>query len=182
MKSNHKMFGMFFLTLCFYSFSLWMNLGERWCLLASSALTLIIPKSSPKYASTPLQALSSVIWRLWICLVTPWSMLLSNMLLGTWGQPNSLNFDLPHYLEELPSLFQKGGCAQAGERIFLLRKSLWAAPSGNKGLHSPIKMEVCSSVMQDSWEHTVYMCVTDIRTFVFIRIYIPVCTCIDIRL
>lgn len=88
-----------------------------------------------------------------------------NMLLGTWGQPNSLNFDLPHYLEELLSLLWKRGCPQAGERIFLLRKSPWAAPSGNTGLHNPIKMEFCSSVIQESWEHSLCVCYRHMGTW-----------------
>lgn len=62
------MFGVFFLTLCFYSFLLSVSLRQRWCFLASSVLTLIILKPSPV---TYLQVLSSVIYRLWSCLATP---------------------------------------------------------------------------------------------------------------
>lgn len=175
------MFGMFFLTLYFCSFLLWMNLGERWCLSASSALALIIPKPSPKYAPTPLQELSSVIWRLSICLVTLWS---PCCLICYWGHEDNIKSQLwsPSLSWRAAKSPSKMWLHTSWERLFQLRKSLWAAPSGNTGLHKPIKMEVFNSVMQELWEYIVYMCVIDTWTYVFIHIYIPVRTHIDICL
>jgi len=137
------MFGMFFLTLCFYSFLLSTNLKERRCFLVSSLLTLIILKLSP---TTRLLWCKCFPLSYEDCsyLATLWSTPLSIMLLETRGQPDSLNSDLPHYLEDLPSCLQKGGCTQAAGRMVLLGKitysrTLWEHQVSqlyqNKSLH-----------------------------------------------
>lgn len=69
----------------------------------------------------------------------------------------SLNFDLPHYLKELPNLLPKRGCTQAGNRTFQLRKSLWAAPSGNTGLQAT-KWKSSTQACKNHGVHNLHIC------------------------